>query len=181
MRAMTALLVTMLILSFVSVVVYASGPIGIYSIVEKVVFEPNEQAPERIQVWGAFAYADGGLIQTEKGFSAVKKGYLYFRDPTRSPTILKEWRDLKAIAGTGQAVAFGTYIYIGAFPTQPGERPPNGIYLPAGGDPIDLRVRLESEAPASPAIYASNVGLVKLPTEGSHADIVKLLKDALKR
>ena len=37
----------------------ASGPLGIYGIVEKVVFEPNEQAPERIQLWGAFAYVDG--------------------------------------------------------------------------------------------------------------------------
>jgi hypothetical protein len=181
MRAMTAFLAAMLVLSFVSTVVLASGPIGIYGIVEKVVFEPNEQAPERIQIWGAFAYADGGLIQTEKGFSAVKKGYLYFRDPSRSPTIIKEWRDLKSIAGTGEAVAFGRYIYIGAFPTQPGERPPYGIYLPSGGDAIDLRVRLESETPASPAIYSANLGLVKLPSEGSHADIVRLLRDALKR
>src|SRR5262245_20599752 len=161
MRAMNAVLVAVLILSLATAVVHASGPIGIYGIVERVVFEPNEQAPERIQVWGAFAYADGSLVQTEKGFSAVRRGYLYFRDPTRSPNILKEWRDLKAIAGTGQAVAFGTYIYIGAFPTQPAERPPYGIYLPSGGDAIDLRVRLESEPPASPAIYASNVGMVK--------------------
>ena len=37
----------------------ASGPLGIYGIVEKVVFEPNEAAPERIQVWGAFTYVNG--------------------------------------------------------------------------------------------------------------------------
>jgi len=33
---------------------FASGRIGFYGIVEKVVFEPNETAPERIQIWGAF-------------------------------------------------------------------------------------------------------------------------------
>ena len=33
-----------------------SGPVGIFGIVEKVVFEPDERAPERIQVFGAFAY-----------------------------------------------------------------------------------------------------------------------------
>lgn len=37
----------------------ASGAIGIYGIVERVVFEPDERTPTRVQVWGAFAYADG--------------------------------------------------------------------------------------------------------------------------
>ena len=55
---------------------FASGPIGIYGIVEKVVFEPNERSPERIQVWGAFAYVDGGA-NSGLGVSAVKRGYLY--------------------------------------------------------------------------------------------------------
>ncbi len=53
----------------------ASGPVGIYGIVEKVVFEPNERSPERIQVWGAFAYVDGGA-NSGLGVSAVKRGYL---------------------------------------------------------------------------------------------------------
>ena len=38
----------------------ASGPVGIYGIIDKVVFEPNEQNAERLQVWGVFAYVDGG-------------------------------------------------------------------------------------------------------------------------
>lgn len=180
MRVITSLLAAVLILSIVTVI-HASGPIGIYGIVEKVVFEPNERMAERIQVWGAFAYADGGFTQPQPGLSAVRKGYLYFQDPTHSQAIQREWSDLKAIAGTGQAVAFGTWIYIGAFPTQPGDRPPNGIYLPSGGNPIDLRVRAESERPSSPAIYAANTGMVKLSNEGSHAEIVRLLKEALKR
>ncbi|HWN99480.1 MAG TPA: hypothetical protein VNS63_09445, partial [Blastocatellia bacterium] len=30
---------------------------GVYARVDKVVFEPNAGAPERIQIWGAFALA----------------------------------------------------------------------------------------------------------------------------
>src|ERR1041384_8220245 len=37
----------------------ASDPIGIYALVDKVVFEPSAANPERIQVWGAFAIAEG--------------------------------------------------------------------------------------------------------------------------
>jgi len=162
-------------------VVNASGPIGIYGIVEKVVFEPNEQAPERIQVWGAFAYGDGGFAATNGGVSSVKRGYLYFSNPMRSESVLREWRDLKAVAGTGQAVGFGTWLYIGAFPTEPDQVPPNGIYQPSGGNPIDIRVHSESETPGSPAVYVTNAGMVKLTSDGSHASIVKLLKDALKK
>ena len=178
----------------------ASGPLGIYGVVEKVVFEPNETAPERIQVWGAFAYVDptecartpcpGGIAA-----SSAKRGYLYFR--LRSPyagvttdaqakLTLTEWADLKAVAGTGQAVAFGKWGYIGAFGSlQPGANPttPPVIYesKPQGGELADMRVRPASEAPANPATYQTNLGVMKLPEQGSHAAIVKQLKDVLKK
>lgn len=176
MRAMTSFLVAMLIFPIQALIVHASDPVGIYGIVEKVVFEPNEQSPERIQIWGAFAAVEG----TGQGFFNVKKGYLYFVDPVRSDIIRKEWRDLKAIAGTGQAIAFSNWAYLGNLARQPGERASHGFYLPGGGYVIDLRVRPESEPLASPASYSVNAGLVKLPNEGSHSAIVKLLKDALK-
>jgi hypothetical protein len=38
----------------------ASGPVGIYGVIERVVFEPDESAAQRIQVWGAFAFVEGG-------------------------------------------------------------------------------------------------------------------------
>jgi hypothetical protein len=56
----------------------ASDPVGIYAIVEKVVFEPNDQAPERIQVWGAFALSDA---QHGDGYLAPQRGYLYYSLP----------------------------------------------------------------------------------------------------
>ena len=39
----------------------ASGPIAAYAIVENVILEPNETAPERIQVWGVF------MLETSPG------------------------------------------------------------------------------------------------------------------
>lgn len=163
----------------------ASGPLGIYGIVEKVAFEPNETAPERIQVWGAFAYVDGARGQGLT-VSPVKRGYLYFRmDPSQAEAIKKEWADLKAVAGTGQAIGFGQWFYIGGFPAlQPDTRtsmPPYILERAPGNPQTDLRVRPESEAPGYAALYHTNAGIVKLSETGGHAAIVKQLKDALKR
>ena len=83
----------------------ASDPVGIYALVDKVVFEPNETNPERIQVWGAFAIAEG------YGFSYknAERGYLYYKANSEKPTACRnEWTDLKTVAGTGQIVAFGS-------------------------------------------------------------------------
>ena len=95
---------------FLSVPVSASGPLGVYGIIEKIVFEPDEARAERIQVWGAFAYVDGGASST-LGVSKAERGYLYFRLPNPNPAttglmdlVRREWADLKAVAGTGQAV-----------------------------------------------------------------------------
>src|SRR5262245_24160329 len=61
----------------------ASGGIGVYGIVEKVVYEPNEQAPQRLQVWGAFAYVDGGAA-SPGSVTPARRGFLYFALPTDS-------------------------------------------------------------------------------------------------
>jgi hypothetical protein len=126
--------------------------------------------------------------------SPAKRGYLYFRlpmgaddmaDPSQMEIIKREWADLKAVAGTGQAIGFGVWAYIGAFPgLQPdaGTTSPPYILEHSRGNPItDLRVRPASERPGSPALYQTDAGLVKLRENGSHAEIVKQLRDALKR
>ena len=177
-----------------SVDLVASGRIGFYGIVEKVVFEPSEAAPERIQVWGAFAYVDGGA-SANTAVSTAKRGYLYFRLASDIPGFTsqgqidatkKEWMDLKAVAGTGQAIGFGSYGYIGSFDIlEPGgvAAPPSFLYerKPSGGAQADLRVRPATEAPSAPATYQTETGIVKLAETGSHAAIVKQLKDALRR
>ena len=166
----------------------ASGPVGIYAVVEKVVFEPNEQTPERVQVWGAFAYSDGSPTATAVA-SPVRRGYLYFKLPdpggaTGATSAVREWRDLKAVAGTGQVVGFGTWMYIGAFggldPSVKRQQPPYILETsPGRGWSTDMRVRAASEAPSAPAGYQSE-GVVKIPAEGSRAELVARLRDALK-
>jgi hypothetical protein len=162
----------------------ASGPVGIYGIVDKVVFEPNEKSPERIQVWGVFAYVDGGANR-DLGVSPAKRGYLYFKLPEEGSATeamaRNEWADLKAVAGTGQAIGFGAWGYIGGFSgLQPGSRSSTPPYIlehgARGNVPADVRVRPASEPPRLPAIYQINSGIVKLNAGGSHAAIVEQLK-----
>jgi len=168
---------------------FASGPVGIYGIVEKVVFEPNEQTPERIQIWGAFAFHD----DSAQASTIAKRGYLYFAFPesatdSMKQTIRREWADLKSVAGTGQAVAFGRWGYIGALEgLQSDQRVattgmPPYILSPDPGRPRnDVRVRPETETGNPPAVYVTDAGIVKLSPDGSNAAIVKALRDALKK
>ena len=90
-------------LMFTAATVSASDPVAIYAIVQRVIFEPNDKAPERIQIWGVFAIADtarGGNYYTKP-----QRGYLYYSLPKGKESVaLKEWADFKAVAGTGQAV-----------------------------------------------------------------------------
>ena len=175
----------------------ASGPVGIYGIIERVVFEPSEQAAERIQVWGAFALVDHGA--NTPATAAPARGYLYFKAPAAVAGVFtaadvtavrREWADLKAVAGMGQAIGFGSWIYVGRFEEaqQAGKnqifetvaREVNGR-MSRGGQPTDLRVRAASEKPTAPVTYQTDSGIVKLAASGSHATIVKQLQATLKK
>ena len=84
--------------------VRASGPAGCYVIVEKVILEPNETSPQRIQVWGLFALSDG---KPGNGYLGPQSGYMYFTlDRSREQQTLAEWSDLKMMAGTGSVITF---------------------------------------------------------------------------
>ncbi len=166
----------------------ASAPVGLYGIIEKVIFEPSEQAPERIQIWGVFAVVDGGLSRPG-ATSKPLRGYLYFRLPDGSArsTARTEWMDLKTVAGTGKAIGFGNWGFVGRVQDFDYSRPndSSGIpyfleLYPGGGRQTDVRVRRDYDASASPAVYSTNTGIVKLTNQGSHADIVKQLREALK-
>jgi hypothetical protein len=98
----------------------ASGPAAIYAIVQKVVLEPADAAPERIQVWGVFSIWD----QTARSYTEPARGYMYFKLPgpadvqwraggnrPSTPIALAEWADLKRVAGDTTAVAFGEQGY----------------------------------------------------------------------
>jgi hypothetical protein len=102
MRLRTIALLAAAVASLLSIeTLSASGLVGIYGIVERVVFEPNATAPERVQVWGAFVYVDRAF-DAEVGVSNAKRGYLYFtlpRYPQRTnelEIVRREWADLRA-------------------------------------------------------------------------------------
>lgn len=203
MKTITAALVIVVALVITTTRPSASGLVGIYGIVERVVFEPREGPPERVQVWGVFAYVNGcapgqawvtavpvecsvgarGGAEAAGGISLVQSGYLYFKvpevavgvfTPADVDLVRREWQDLAAVAGTRQAVAFGRWGFIGNFAAL-------NAYERArqGGAATDLRVRPVSETPRSPATYQTNAGVVKLHAQGSHARVVELLKARL--
>jgi hypothetical protein len=165
----------------------ASGPVGVYAVLEKVVFEPNESNAERVQLWGAFTFVDGG-VAINGAKTPPQRGYLYFYLPdSATEAQMKisrtEWSDLKAVAGTGQAVAFGNWGYIGGF-SSAGE---NEIFVtvpsPTGGYQgikLDVLTRTPPNV-RDLAPYVTDTGIVKLPDTGNHAAIVKQLRDALRR
>jgi hypothetical protein len=130
-----------------------SDPIGLYALVEKVVLEPSETSPERIQVWGAFALADS---QNADDYAAPQTGYLYYRcAPNQETTCRKEWTDLKSVAGKGTAVGFG------------------GRYTPTG------RVRKAADKPSEPDVYPIRMGVVRMGPGRGQPAIVTALKAAL--
>ena len=109
---------------------------GIYARVDKVVLEPNATAPERIQIWGAFALATKA---DRNSYEPAKRGYLYFSlKPGKEEICRKEWADFKTIAGTDQVVGFG------------------------GRDMTYPRVRKADEKAADPDQYQVNLGLFKV-------------------
>ncbi len=84
----------------------ASDPIGAYALIDKVVLEPNAEAPERIQVWGAFTYAK---VRDVDDYTAPVRGYLYYRTVKGKENLCrKEWKDMKRIAGTGEVIGLGS-------------------------------------------------------------------------
>ena len=91
---------------FAALTARASDPIGIYALPEKVVLEPNETHPERIQIWGAFALAKPG---NGSDYDSARRGYLYYKlNAEKKEACLKEWADLKSTAGTGQCLGLGS-------------------------------------------------------------------------
>ena len=185
MKAFKAVLLA-LALVILSAELDASGQVGIYAIIEKVTLEPNDSAPEQIQIWGAFTLTENGATLTPR------RGYMYFSVPplanaAQKQAIVKEWKDLKSVAGTGQAVAFGLVGYIGAFSdeliSRPAGMPPYLLVPTARSNYSSSRniLRPETETPpATPDPYITNVGVTKLPGAGNLSVVVDKLKAALK-
>ncbi len=153
-RNMRVLVFLCAALAFTAVVLRASDPVGVYAVVEKVVLEPSENAPQRIQIWGAFALADG---KSGDGYDPAQRGYLFYTlRPGKEEICKKEWADLKAVAGTGQGIGFGMR------------------YEPKG------RIRKVSEKADAPDTYPIGFGLVKMGSQHNQPNIITQLKQTLR-
>jgi len=128
-------------------IAYASGPIGIYALIDKVVFEPDTNRPERIQVSGVFVFASPG---SPNSFVAPERGYLYYKRSEDDLQTLLEWTNLKYAAGTGQVVGFG------------------GVKK--------LQVRKSEQRPENPDSYVRNFGVVTLRSDTDFPPVKALLE-----
>ncbi len=162
-----------------------SGIVGIYAIVQRVEVEPNSDG-ERIRIWGAFAFVNGGSTNPLE-VTAAKRGQLYFRPPSVSgrtatsvEALRKEFADIKSVAGTGQAIAFGGWRYGGQFSASVPAPGGFGVAEPGTGVPIDAWMRADSVRSGEPITYVTNVGVVKLSETGGHATVIARLRAALK-
>ena len=123
-----------LVVALLTVPVNASDAMGVYCIVDKVVLEPADKA-DRAQVWGTCALAN----MNDWYFQPPAKGYFHFAAPAGQEAAARaEWADLKAVAGTGEAVGFGRR------------------YHPVG------RFRVVSEKLASPDAYPMHIGVIRV-------------------
>jgi len=130
-RTITILVGAVLVLTAMTVT--ASDPVGIYAMVDKVVFEPSEAAPQRVQVWGVFALA----VPPGDTYTAPARGYMYFSAGQGREAVAKtEWADLKSIAGTGQGVGFGARYTATGTVRKAGEKVANPDVYPIGGNGV---------------------------------------------
>jgi hypothetical protein len=128
-------------------VVHASGPLGVYALVDKVTFEPNAEKPERIRISGVFIAAKD-TPDNSTVYGDPQRGYLYLALSKSKADIAqqalddalarREWADLKSIAGTRQVVGFGTSWF------------------------NRVRVRKADEDAKNPDVYPMGNGLVKM-------------------
>ena len=77
-QAPRALVLLSLASALTVVALEASDMVGVYALVEKTVLEPTAAAPERVQIWGAFAVA---VKANGSEYSEPQRGYLYFECP----------------------------------------------------------------------------------------------------
>jgi hypothetical protein len=138
----------------VAVTLRASDFVGVYAVVEKVVLEPAESAPQRIQIWGAFALSDG---KSGSNYGTAQRGYLYYECPAGQVAVCrKEWTDLQNVAGKDTGVGFGAR------------------YKATG------RIRKADEKPATPDLYPIERGVVRLSAGHESLPVIDRIKAALR-
>jgi len=122
----------------------------VYALVDKVALEPNSESPTRIKISGVFITAR----ERSDEYSEPVRGYLYFKLPASNEALaLREWNDLKTIAGTRQVVGIGSSWH------------------------MRLRVRKPGEQAEAPDEYSMGNGLVQLNAAHPRAKALLEFKD----
>jgi hypothetical protein len=106
--------------------VWAGGPPPVYVVVDKVVLEPNSEAPERIRIEGCFVRQTDELLRElreqglpwERTYLKPIEGYVYMNiEPGKEKECRSEWAKWQKAAGTGKVVAVGACICAGSLRT----------------------------------------------------------------
>jgi hypothetical protein len=133
----------------------ASGYVGVYALIDKVTMEPSAESPERILIYGVFSIK----MDDDRGaFQAPQRGYLYYTLPSGAnrSSVLREWSDLKAAAGTRTVIAFGGSSFAGE---------PNRSPL----------LRKTGDKPENPDPYVTGAGLSKMRSDTDYGPVKSLL------
>jgi hypothetical protein len=95
----------------------------VYVVVDKVILEPNADAPERIRIEGCFARQTEELLSElkekglpwEKTYRKPVEGYVYMSiEPVKEKECRAEWATWQKAAGTGKVVAVGSCVIAGS-------------------------------------------------------------------
>jgi len=88
-------------------VIAKNASIGIYAIVDQVIFEPETGPPNSVRISGAFVVP---VPMSSGNYRSPQRGYLYFRiAPRTEQATRRDWSELKTFAGSGKVVGFGKY------------------------------------------------------------------------
>lgn len=99
-----ACLIGLLVVCVMTADVRAGGPPPVCMAVDKLVFEPNENTPVRIQIWGSFAL----LNDSKDTYGKPVRGYLYYSvAPGKEDESRKEWAKLKKLVADRRLVSYG--------------------------------------------------------------------------
>lgn len=118
---------------------------GVYANLGRLVFEPNEETPERVQIWGSFSVHAGGA-----NYQLRERGYLYFRLPSApsAATAIQDWRAIRKLYENrpeGWQAAPGTHAFM-----------KSGMII---------RVRTQDEPPTNPDVYTPGPAPVRASDE----------------
>ncbi len=151
MKVVTAAIVFALCLG----VARASDIVGVYSLISSVTIEPSADHPQRILISGVFAMSKPKPEFFGDDYLPPQRGFLYFSlpiDPAKAEMVLKEWNDIKAVAGTGKVIAFGGRAQF-----------------------RQLHVRPSTEKPSAPDVYQLEIGVTRVRSDTTYPPIQAVL------